>query len=87
MTPAVIFGLAPDAAAQLVASLTAREVQAAQMIARGLRSAAICRELGISPRTLDIHRQNVCRKLGVITSGIPRIWFAAQFAGDGEKEK
>lgn len=56
----------PDAA--LVAQLTEREVEVLRLVARGLTSTEIGRQLFISPRTADTHRNNIIQKLGV--SGI-----------------
>ncbi len=46
-------------------SLTARELQVLQAIARGQTNQAASEALGISPKTIDTHRTNLMRKLGV----------------------
>src|SRR5690349_695997 len=43
--------------------LTAREREVAGLMADGLPNRLIAERLGISPKTLDIHRANVMRKL------------------------
>jgi DNA-binding NarL/FixJ family response regulator len=53
----------PDAA--LLAQLTEREIEVLRLVARGLSSAEIGRQLFISPRTADTHRNNIIQKLGV----------------------
>jgi DNA-binding NarL/FixJ family response regulator len=45
--------------------LTAREVEVAALIARGLSDQAIATRLGISPRTAEHHTEHVLRKLRV----------------------
>lgn len=54
-------GMEPDAGI----SLTAREVAVLDLMADGLIAAAIARQLGISPRTVDKHIQNIYRKFGI----------------------
>ena len=46
-------------------TLTAREREILQMTAESQSSAAVGRRLFISPRTVEIHRQNAMRKLGL----------------------
>ena len=48
-----------------VASLTDREKEVLAMLARGLSSKEIAAGLGIGTRTIDTHRANLMRKLGV----------------------
>jgi two-component system response regulator FixJ len=48
-------------------SLSAREAQVFHAMADGLTSKAIARELGISPRTVEVHRTHVFRKMGAGT--------------------
>jgi two-component system response regulator NreC len=48
-------------------SLTARERQVLQMVAGGSTSAAIAAKLFISLRTVEFHRANIMRKLGINT--------------------
>lgn len=55
-------------AADPLAVLTFREKQIAHMVAEGLSSKQIAFRLGISPRTVEVHRANVQRKLGVRTT-------------------
>lgn len=46
-------------------SLTAREIQVLQAIARGMTNQAASEALGISTKTIETHRTNLMRKLGV----------------------
>jgi DNA-binding NarL/FixJ family response regulator len=46
-------------------TLTERERQVMAMVAQGMTSAAIAKLLLISPRTVELHRANLLRKLGV----------------------
>lgn len=52
-------------AAEQADGLTAREIQVLQAIARGLTNQAASDALGVSPKTIDTHRTNLMRKLGV----------------------
>ncbi len=74
------FQMDPAQAKRLVESLTPREKQTAERIAMGLPQAQIAKELGISPKTLDIFRGKVKKKLGTTMHGIPRVWFCAMTA-------
>ncbi len=49
-------------------SLTAREIEIVQRIARGMIQSQIARELGISVRTIEKHRSNITEKIGKMTS-------------------
>lgn len=46
-------------------SLTTREIQVLQAIARGMTNQAASDALGISAKTIETHRTNLMRKLGV----------------------
>ena len=69
---------ADDAAVRLQV-LTPREREVLNGLARGLPNKTIAYDLGISPRTVEIHRANLMSKLGVRSlSEALRIAFAAQ---------
>ncbi len=57
-----IFGISVVAAQAKFDTLTPREQEVAALIANGVKTRAIAEQLGISPKTLDIHRGNVFRK-------------------------
>jgi two-component system response regulator FixJ len=60
-------------------ALTARERDVLNGLAQGLPNKTIAYDLGISPRTVEIHRANLMTKLGVRSlSEALRIAFAAQ---------
>ena len=60
-------------------ALTARERDVLDGLAQGLPNKTIAYDLGISPRTVEIHRANLMTKLGVRSlSEALRIAFAAQ---------
>lgn len=62
----------------LVAGLSLREREVLRGLASGLANKAIGLELGISPRTVEVHRANLMTKLGVHTlSEALRIAFSA----------
>jgi DNA-binding NarL/FixJ family response regulator len=53
--------------------LTLREMETLELIANGFTSKAIASELGISPKTVEKHRQKVMDKLGIHeTAGLTR---------------
>lgn len=62
----------------LIAGLTAREQDVLRGLARGLPNKTIAYDLGISPRTVEVHRANLMTKLNVRSlSEALRIAFAA----------
>ena len=54
-----------DQDASAFARLTPRERQVLQLLAEGSSSKQIAFDLGISPKTVDVHRKNVMDKLGL----------------------
>lgn len=69
---------ASEAAVKLQ-GLTPREREVLDGLAKGLPNKSIAYDLGISPRTVEIHRSNLMSKLGVRSlSEALRIAFAAQ---------
>lgn len=56
-----------ETATALVATLTERELEVARLVAQGLVSRTIAERLGISPRTAELHRSHVMKKLSVVT--------------------
>ena len=61
--------LTPDIAMKLAAGrqdpLTKRERQVAEKLAQGMAVKEIAAELGLSPKTVHVHRANLLEKLGV----------------------
>lgn len=52
-----------EVASTRIASLTTRELQVLDLMVQGKKNRTIAEELGISPKTLDIHRSNVMDKM------------------------
>ncbi len=52
-------------ASERLASLTAREREVLDQAARGLHAKEIAANLGISPRTVEVHKARIMAKLGV----------------------
>jgi two-component system response regulator TtrR len=52
----------------LVQSLTPREAEVARLVASGLRTEEIAHRLGLSARTIDMHRARLLQRLGARTS-------------------
>ena len=68
-----------DQAAVRLQALTPREREVLEGLAKGLPNKTIAYDLGISPRTVEIHRANLMSKLAVRSlSEALRIAFAAQ---------
>ena len=75
-----------DEARVRLEALTAREHDVLQGLVRGHPNKTIAYDLGISPRTVEIHRANLMGKLGVPSlSEALRIAFAAGLGGDEEE--
>ena len=51
------------------APLTKREQEVADLMARGRTNLEMAQALGISPRTMDIHRTRIVEKLGARDTG------------------
>jgi len=45
-------------------ALTPREVETLKLLLEGLKSREIAQRLIVSPRTIEVHRTNIMRKLG-----------------------
>ncbi|MHC4198720.1 MAG: response regulator [Planctomycetota bacterium] len=56
-------GAGPDG--QVISPLSPREEEIVQLLAEGKASKAIAYELGISVRTVDVHRQHIMKKLSL----------------------
>lgn len=66
----------------VLAALTPREREVLEGLAQGLPNKAIAYDLGISPRTVEVHRANLMAKLEVKSlSDALRIAFAAGMGG------
>lgn len=59
----------PTALEEKLGLLTPREGQVLSLAAEGLGNKEIARQLGISPKTVEIHRSNLMRKMDVASSG------------------
>lgn len=66
--PISLPGIAPELGEKLN-RLTPRERQVLSLAAEGLSNKAVARQLSISPKTVEIHRSNVMRKMDVGSSG------------------
>lgn len=72
VTPTVLNRLAPSRK-PAAGSLTRRERQIIKLVGEGATDKAIASRLGISPKTVQIHRANLMAKLGVhSTAGVVR---------------
>ena len=57
--------VAHDATLEAWKALSPRERQVAVLVSEGLMNKVIADRLGIADRTVQVHRSNVCQKLGV----------------------
>lgn len=72
---------APD---ELISALSAREFDVLQGLMEGLSNKALADKLGLSPRTVEMHRANMMRRLGVRTlSDALKIGFSAEMRTQG----
>lgn len=60
------------------ARLTGRELEVAELVARGLTNHAIASRLKVAPRTAEAHVENIRRKLGVRSRAQIAAWVAGQ---------
>jgi pimeloyl-ACP methyl ester carboxylesterase len=60
------------------APLTGRELEVADLVARGLTNQAIASRLAIAPRTAESHVENIRRKLGVRSRAQIAAWVTAR---------
>ena len=66
-------------ARKLVDALTVREGEVLDLLAKGMSNKMIARELGISPRTVEIHRGKMMMKTGAShAADAVRIWLEAR---------
>jgi FixJ family two-component response regulator len=63
-----VLGLSVASARERFSELTDREQEVARLMAAGKRNRQIAEDLGISPKTLDIHRANAMHKLRTETT-------------------
>lgn len=67
-----------------LSTLTGREREVLDLLAEGSSNKGIARELGISPRTVEIHRANMMQKLGAShAADAVRCRIEAMMAGPG----
>ena len=62
-------GVGEETARERCSQLTEREQSVARLVAEGLTTRMIAERLGVSPRTVEVYRAGVYRKLGVRTAG------------------
>lgn len=63
-----VSGLRPTPGASPVSMLSNRELELFQLTGKGLEIAEIAEVMGISPRTVEVHRSHIKKKLGLRTS-------------------
>lgn len=69
-----------ERARRTIASLTSREEEVLKGLCAGFPNKSIAFDLGLSPRTIEVHRANIMRKLNVRSlAGALRIAFEAGF--------
>lgn len=68
MTKSVLFNVTPGAPTVSAPRLTVRQRQVLQLVAQGLRMKQIAASLGLSPRTVERHKYEAMRILGLRTN-------------------
>ena len=61
----VLVGSEADEPTTRFGDLTSREIDVAAVLSRGATTAEAADELGVSPKTVEAHRANIYRKLGI----------------------
>jgi FixJ family two-component response regulator len=74
---------AARAAEERVARLTAREREVLDAMVAGHASKEIARELGVSPRTVEVHRARVMEKMGA--RSVPELVHLVHALGNGTR--
>lgn len=69
--------------ADLLSSLTSRELEILQLIADGLSNKLIARELGISDATVKVHVKHLLKKLGMRSRVEAAVWMVNQKRNQG----
>lgn len=70
----------------VVSTLTERELQVLEGLAKGLSSKVLAHQLAISVRTVEMHRARLCDKLGVPTTAAVAIASRAGLFRSGDNE-
>ncbi|ATC59849.1 transcriptional regulator UhpA [Vibrio anguillarum] len=80
LTPDIALKLtSPKREAKLLAQLTKRERQISEMLAAGLDVKTVANELGLSHKTIHVHRANAMDKLGVSNNVALAKYFSDSF--------
>jgi two-component system response regulator FixJ len=61
-------GLSIDVVTKRLSELTPRETEVVNLFTDGLEPRQIAAKLGMSPKTVDVHRGNIKRKFGAKTT-------------------
>jgi len=80
-----VLGPGKRAAAMTPRTLSRREQQVAECVARGLRNKEIAEELGITSKTVEMHVANAIAKLGVPSRASLAVWTAS--AGNPDRAR
>jgi len=87
----MVGGGSASATTSPIESLTDRELEVFEAIGRGRRTGEIAEALHLSPRTIDTHRENIKRKLGLTDSTELHQhafdWVRREDAGEGASAK
>jgi DNA-binding NarL/FixJ family response regulator len=65
----IFSGRRPEAGQSPLENLTDREFEVFQLIGQGIETKELARELGVSPKTIEVHRANIKAKLRLKTMG------------------
>lgn len=83
LDPRVARALLPSATRRVQDTLSARELEVLQLVAKGLANKQIGRSLGISERTVKVHVGHVFRRIGVSDRTSAAMWARDNLGGRG----
>lgn len=84
MDPRVARALLPSATPRVKDTLSVRELQVLQLVAKGLANKQIGRALGISERTVKVHVTHVFRRIGVTDRTSAAMWARNNLDADSQ---
>lgn len=84
LDPRVARALLPSATPRIKDTLSVRELQVLQLVAKGLANKQIGRALGISERTVKVHVTHVFRRIGVTDRTSAAMWARNNLDADSQ---
>jgi DNA-binding NarL/FixJ family response regulator len=85
LDPRVARALLPSTTPRVKDTLSARELEVLQLVAKGLANKQIGRALGISERTVKVHVGHVFRRIGVTDRTSAAMWARDNLSAQGSR--